>query len=117
MEVFVFTAILESILDRKSQRQRDWGVGEQARVVVAQSAGDVAAAAAAVGGQVSGDLTVRGHGLATAEVQTGAAGLNYGDPEHSARPHPLICPDLVSELDILDCNVVPERKTRQCFPL
>ena len=59
--------------------------------------------------------------------------LNYGDPERSARPHPLICPDLVSELDILDCNVVPgeaifidenknisplpERKTRQCFPL
>ena len=33
--------------------------------------------------------------------------LNYGDPEHSARPHPLICPDLVSELDILDCDVVP----------
>ena len=59
----------------ESQRQGDWGVGEQARVVVAQSAGDVAAAAAAVGGQVSGDLTVRGHGLAAAEVKTGTAGL------------------------------------------
>ena len=40
--------------------------------------------------------------------------LHHGDPESSARPHSLIGPDLVSELDILDCNVVPaEANIRQ----
>ena len=33
--------------------------------------------------------------------------LHHGDPQSSARPHPLIGPDLVGELDILDCDVVP----------
>ena len=47
----------------------------------------------------------------------GAAHITDWDPQHPAWPQPLISPDLVTELDVLDGDVVLKTQPGQCLAL